>query len=292
MRRIRTNPPIRPFGPTVQCLSHAICDAARVSDAESAGLPLSQFVHDLLSRRVASPDAARPLLIHRDESAGTRVELSAASLTNTVAKASALFEEDSGGMLALAIPPHWIGAALTLAGWHAGLGVWIEDPAEGDSYAQAAEIGVVGPDVPTVRGGATAYVSRLHPFALPFDPDVVLPETVSDLAPSLRSGPDRLGSPNLHEHAEVSLRQDGARYGETEVLDTARRFAGELEQGSTLLSILPFHDVRGLLAVTLVSLITGGSTVLVTGSLDAGQVARIAGVERASTTWDSRTTSD
>jgi hypothetical protein len=41
--------------------------------------------------------------------------------------------------------------------------------------------------------------------------------------------------------------------------------------------------------VTLVPLITGGSTVLVTGSLEPEQVARIAGVERASTTWDSRT---
>ena len=194
-------------------------------------------------------------------------------------------------MLALAIPPHWIGAALTLAGWHAGLEVWINDPAGGDGYASQAEIGVVGPDVPTVRGGETAYVSRLHPFALPFDPDVVLPETVNDLAPALRSGPDRLGPPSDDEYADHSLQQDAAGYGEAEVIEAARRFAGELESGSTLLSTLPFHDLRGLLAVTLVPLITGGSTVLVTGTLEPEQVARIAGVERASTTWDSRTSS-
>ena len=222
MWRIRTNPPIRPFGPTVQCLSHAIWDAAQVPDADR----LSQLVHDLLTRRVGSADAAKPLLVHRDEAAGTRVELSGASLTNTVAKASALFEEDAGGMLALAIPPHWIGAALTLAGWHAGLGVRINDPAEGDSYVQAAEIGVVGPDVPTERGGQTTYVSRLHPFALPFDPDVVLPETRSDLAPALRSGPDRLGPPGDVEPADHSLQQDAAAYGEAEVIEAARRFAG------------------------------------------------------------------
>ena len=287
MRRIRTNPPIRPFGPTVQWLSHAIWDAAQVPDAER----LSELVHDLLARRAASADAAQPLLVHRDETAGTRVELSGASLTNTVAKASALFEEDAGGTLALAIPPHWIGAALTLAGWHAGLLVGINDPAAGDGYAQAAEIGVVGPHVPTVRGGETAYVSRLHPFGLPFDADVVLPDNVSDLAPELRSGPDRLGPPSDDHQADHSLRQDAVTYGEAEVIETARRFAGELESGSTLLSTLPFHDLRGLLAVTLVPLITGGSTVLVTGSLEPEQVARIAGVERASATWDGRTSS-
>ena len=287
MWAIRTNPPIRPFGPIVQCLSHVIWDAADVPDTER----LSQLVHDLLTRRSGSPEAAKPLLVHRDEAAGTRVELSGASLTNTVAKASALFEEEAGGTLALAIPPHWIGAALALAGWHAGLVVWVNDPADEGAYAEAADIGVVGPDVPTVGGGQTAYVSRLHPFALPFDPDVVLPETVSDLAPALRSGPDRLGPPASFENASHVLQQDALGYPAADVVAAAGRFAGELEPGSTLVTTLPSHDLRGLLAVTLVPLITGGSTVLVTGSLEPEQVARIAGVERASTTWDSRTNS-
>jgi uncharacterized protein (TIGR03089 family) len=248
-------------------------------------LLLSRLVHDLLTRRAGPPDAARPLLIHRDESAGTRVELSGASLANTVAKASALVEEDAGGTLALAMPPHWIGAALTLAGWHAGLLVRVNEPAAGVDYVEGAEIAVVGPDLPPRTRAETTYVSRMHPFGLPFDSGVLLPETVTDLAPALRSGPDRLGAPSDVDPRDGSLRQGTAGYGSAELVEAAHRFAGELDAGATLLSTLPFHDLRGLLAATLVPLITGGSTVLVTGTVDREQVTRISGVERASTTW-------
>src|SRR3954447_10027424 len=139
MRRIRTNPPIRPFRPNVQGLSHGIWDAARMPDPQR----LSPLVHDLIGRRAGGPDGASPLLVHRDETAGTRVELSGVSLANTVAKASALFEHEAGGTLGLAIAPHWIGAALTLAAWHAGLGVRVDDAAAGDAVLAAADVLVV-----------------------------------------------------------------------------------------------------------------------------------------------------
>ena len=281
MWRIRTNPPIRPSGPNVQWLSQAIWDAASMADA----LLLSRLVHDLLTRRAGPPDAARPLLIHRDETAGTRVELSGASLANAVAKASALVEEDVGGTLALAMPPHWIGAALSLAGWHAGLLVRVNDPVAGVEAVEGAEIAVVGPDLPHGTWAETTYVSRLHPFGLPFDSDVMLPEAVNDLAPALRSGPDRLGAPSDADPGDGVLRQNTAGYGSAELIEAAQRFAGELDDGSTLVSTLPFHDLRGLLAATLVPLITGGSTVLVTGTVDSEQVTRISRVERASATW-------
>jgi uncharacterized protein (TIGR03089 family) len=245
---------------------------------------LSALVHDLLVRRTQGA-GAQPLLVHLDEAAGTRVELSGTSLTNTVAKASALFDDEGEGMLALAIPPHWIGAGLALAGWHTGMVVWINDPADGDGYAQSAEVGVVGPEVPTVRGGETAYVTRLHPFGLPFDADVLLPAVVNDLAPWLRSGPDRLGAPHATPGGIDALAQDGIVYDEATVVAAAGAFAAELEPGSTLLSALPFHDLRGLLAATLVPLLTGGSTVLVTGTTDPQRLASIAATERATTTW-------
>src|SRR3954447_1055892 len=283
MRRIRTNPPIRPFRPNVQGLSHGIWDAARMPDPQR----LSPLVHDLIGRRAGGPDGASPLLVHRDETAGTRVELSGVSLANTVAKASALFEEEAGGSVALAIPSHWIGAALALAAWHAGLVVRLEGAAEGDGDLPATDVLVVGPDVPAEARAQTTYVSRLHPFALPFDADVALPGNVEDLAPALRSGPDRLGPPADFDAADVVLTQDAAEYRTADVLDAAQRLAAELGQGVTLLSTLSMHDLRGLLAVTLLPLLTGGSTVLVTGSLDPEQVSRVAAVERASVTWDS-----
>jgi len=239
---------------------------------------LSALVHDLLVRRVSTA-GAQPLLVHRDEAAGTRVELSAISLANTVAKASALFEDDWGGSLALAIPPHWIGAALTLAGWHMGLHVWIEDPAYGDGYAQGAEIGVVGPKVPTEGRGETSYATRLHPFGLPFDEDAGLPAVVNDLAVELRLGPDVLGPPAAASPAADEILRENA------LIAAARTYSAGLGAKPTLLSALPFHELRGLLAVTLVPLLTGGSAVLVTGTEDAADLATIAATERATVTW-------
>jgi uncharacterized protein (TIGR03089 family) len=247
---------------------------------------LSALVHDLLVRRTATA-GAQPLLVHRDEAAGTRVELSGTSLTNTVAKASALL--DGAGpdpSLALAIPAHWIGAALALAAWHVGGTVrsgpeGIEDPVLAD-----ATVLLVGPDVlgavPDVKG--TVYVSRLHPFGLPFDADVTLPWYATDLAPALREGPDALGPPAGHDAAPSRADQD-AGLRESALIAAARVFAASCPPGSTLLSALPLHDLRGLLAVTLVPLLTGGSTVLVTGTADPDRLSAIAATERATTIW-------
>jgi uncharacterized protein (TIGR03089 family) len=245
---------------------------------EVAEQRLSAVVHDLLVHRVATA-GPQPLLVHRDEAAGTRVELSAVSLTNTVAKASALFEDERGGSLALAIPPHWIGAALALAGWHMGLHVWIEDPAYGDDYAMGAEVSVVGPKVPTDGRGETSYATRLHPFGLPYEAEAGLPAVVNDLALELRLGPDVLGPPA----APSPWAEDMVR--ENALIAAARTYTVGLGSKPTLVSALPFHELRGLLAATLVPLLTGGSTVLVTGTNDADDLARIAATERATATW-------
>jgi uncharacterized protein (TIGR03089 family) len=243
-----------------------------VSDSER----LPALVHDLLVRRTAIA-GAQPLLVHVDDATGTRVELSASSLTNTVAKASALLADEAGGSLALAIPPHWIGAGLALAAWHVALTVCGE--------LEDATVAVVGPAAlesdPEVS--ATVYVSRLHPFGLPFDATTELPWYATDLAPALREGPDRLGPPSLA--SSIPLRLTTGDVSEPELIAAAASFAGELEPGSTLLSALPFDEVRGLLAATLVPLLSGGSTVLVTGTTDPTRLAAIAATERATTTW-------
>jgi uncharacterized protein (TIGR03089 family) len=242
---------------------------------------LSELVHDLLVRRTATA-GAQPLLVHRDEAAGTRVELSATSLTNSVAKAAALLENE-GTDLSLAITPHWLGAALTLAAWHGGGTVHVGAPGVVDPEAA---VGVVGPEIPNggqdVKG--TLYVSRLHPFGLPFDPDVDLPWYVSDLAPALREGPDNLGPAATHATARSRPELDAAMR-ESAVIAAARVLAASLPPSTVLLSALPFDDLRGLLAVTLVPLLTSGSTVLVTGAIDAERLAEIATIERATTTW-------
>jgi uncharacterized protein (TIGR03089 family) len=256
---------------------------------EEPAIRLSALVHDLLVRRTGTAAGAQPLLVHRDEGAGTRVELSGTSLTNAVAKASALLEpEGPGASLALVIPPHWIGAAVTLAAWHVGVCVWTSPPETVDSLLADATVGLVGPDVPSaardVKG--TIYISRLHPFGLPFDADAELPWYVSDLAPALREGPDALGPSAVYGATRSPPEQDAAMR-EAALIAAARVFSASLDRGSVLLSALPFHDVRGILAVTLIPLLTGGSTVLVTGTTDPERMAEIAAVERATTVWTS-----
>ena len=151
---------------------------------------LSDLVHGLLVRRVAV-SGAQPLLVHRDEAAGTRVELSAVSLTNTVAKASALLDPAGpDATVVLDLPTHWLGAALALAAWHGRQALYIAQP---ETEAPPADIAVVGPDPAQRTKSEVTYVSRLHPFGLPFDDE--LPWDVTDLGLALREGPDVLGPP-------------------------------------------------------------------------------------------------
>jgi uncharacterized protein (TIGR03089 family) len=254
-----------------------------VVDEHAVRLPA--LVHDLLVRRTGAATAAQPLLVHRDEAAGTRVELSGTSLTNTVAKASALLEDECGGMLALAIPPHWLGAALALAGWHVGASVWVGNGGDDDPFIAEADVAVVGTErgLTRLEVKGSIYVTRLHPFGLPLGPDAELAWYATDLAPALRAGPDQLGRPASSAAPPVRLVTGPVE--EADLITAARDYVASLEPGLVLLSALPFHDLRGLLAVTLIPLLTGGSTVLVTGTTDPERLAEIAATERATTVW-------
>ena len=76
----------------------------------------------LLRPLLASP--ARPLITHYDDLAGTRVELSVATLANWAAKtANWLVEEHSiepGDPVAVLLPPHWQTAGILLGAWWCG----------------------------------------------------------------------------------------------------------------------------------------------------------------------------
>jgi uncharacterized protein (TIGR03089 family) len=240
---------------------------------------ISSLVHDLLVHRVSAA-GARPLLVHRDEAAGTRVELSAVSLTNTVAKASALLDQAGpDATVVLELPSHWLGAALALAAWHGGHCLWVAQPGiEGPP----ADVAVVGPSPSGQQTKSeVTYVSRLHPFGLPFDDE--LPWDVTDLALALREGPDLLGPP---PPTPARSADDAVR--ENATLAAARTYTAALRPGATLVSALPLHELRGLLAVTLVPLLTGGSAVLVTGSEEPDDLAAVAATERADAVWTRR----
>src|SRR5215212_11295858 len=88
-------------------------------------------------------DPARPLLTHYDDATGERVELSAATLDNWVAKTANLLQDEfdvgPGSTVALATPVHWQTAAVLLAVWSCGATV-LETAAEDDDRLSAADV--------------------------------------------------------------------------------------------------------------------------------------------------------
>jgi uncharacterized protein (TIGR03089 family) len=78
---------------------------------------------DLLAAAVRREPAA-PLLTHYDDATGARVELSATTLANWVAKTANLLQDEfdvgPGSTVAVALPVHWQTAAVLLGAWSCG----------------------------------------------------------------------------------------------------------------------------------------------------------------------------
>ena len=69
-------------------------------------------------------DAARPRITHYDDAAGSRVELSGATLANWAAKTANWLRDEldvqPGDPVAVLLPPHWQTAGVLLGAWWAG----------------------------------------------------------------------------------------------------------------------------------------------------------------------------
>jgi uncharacterized protein (TIGR03089 family) len=136
-------------------------------------------------------DPARPLLTHYDDSTGERVELSATTLDNWVAKTANLLQEEfdvgPGSTVAVALPVHWQAAAVLLGVWSCGAAV-LETAPEDDGGLTGVDLVLASQDrVPVVEealedvdaapellglslhplgGGMTGYAGQARDFAL------------------------------------------------------------------------------------------------------------------------------
>jgi len=123
---------------------------------------LAQTVVEAFASVVAA-DATRPLVTFYDDATGERVELSAATLANWVAKTANLLVDGlglgAGDVAAVRLPPHWQTAAVLLGCWNANLRIDVT----GTSTAAA---GFVTADT-TVDADDT-YALSLAPLGLPF----------------------------------------------------------------------------------------------------------------------------
>ena len=227
------------------------------------------LITQLLARRVRD-DGSAPLVTCYDLADGSRVELSATTTANWVAKTANLLTDElllePGATVELDVarahPGHWMTLVWALACWQTGLTVTLGAVAE-------ASLVVTGPDPSAVEtGDAEVVACSLHPLGLGL---ASLPSGVVDFATEVRGQPDAWSGPAVAPDAlawvdgPVRLTQADLVGGAPGSPRRALVHAGQ-----------PWPTIRDALVVPLRD---GGSAVVVTGEADAGRLSGIAAAE-------------
>jgi uncharacterized protein (TIGR03089 family) len=212
--------------------------------------------------RVSAP--SRPLITHYDDAAGTRVELSVATMANWAAKtANWLVEEhdiEPGSPVAVLLPAHWQTFGILLGAWWCGAHVTAEP-----SDATVAFV----PPTGTAPGADTIAAVSLDPMG-------------RDLGSALPSGMvDYLADARIHGDDFLALTpvpgNTPALAGATidDVVTAAR--STTLEPGARLLSTVDWTIPEGVRLTVLRVLAAGASLVQITNpdptKLDAHRAA-------------------
>jgi uncharacterized protein (TIGR03089 family) len=197
-----------------------------------SSIPASPLVPADLLAQVLRRDPAAPLITYYDDATGERVELSAATLANWVAKTANLLQDEfdvgPGSTVAVSLPVHWQTAAVLLGVWSCGATVVdtaTEDPdllagvdvvlAAQDRLAALEEpedAELLGLSLHPLGLGMTDYVGPARDFALEVrtQGDRFVPYEFPDpAAPGLRIGALELSLGGLTDAA----RELGARLG-------------------------------------------------------------------------------
>lgn len=113
---------------------------------------------------MTAADATRPLITYYDDATGERLDLSGATLGNWVAKTANLLVDGHGfgpgDLAAVALPPHWLTAAVLLGCWSAGLAI--------GSGADGAVVGFARSA--SEVAAEEVYALSLAPLGAPFRP--------------------------------------------------------------------------------------------------------------------------
>lgn len=224
-------------------------------------------------------DPSRPLVTWVDLGSGARVELSRATAANWVAKTGGLLQDDlevsAGDGVALSLPVHWQAVTWALGCWTVGAVIQtgqVPDPPDLEVYGDDR-----GP-----RTDAPGVVVGLAPFGGPARPGSVVGGAV-DAGALVLGHPDELVADDPPTASSPALRGADGVLDQAAVLAAAAGLADRigLGPGARLLTATPPSTADGLLETALVSLVTGGSVVLLVGAGDPAAVARLAEEERA-----------
>jgi uncharacterized protein (TIGR03089 family) len=240
---------------------------------------------DLLRSALAA-DPARPLVTFYDDSTGERVELSAATLANWVAKTANLIQDElsvePGDRVALLLPAHWQTAVWLLACSSVGAVADVAgDPAD-------ADVVVAGPD--TLDAARACPGERialsLRPLGGRFPQP---PQGFTDYAVAVPGQGDRFTPYAPAEPEEPALVVAGRQFTGAEVVERAGAEApglGLTGPAARILSGLPYDTWQGLAAGLYGPLATGGSVVLCRNldQLDEERLTKRIESERVTTT--------
>ncbi|SDJ79609.1 TIGR03089 family protein [Lentzea albidocapillata subsp. violacea] len=213
-------------------------------------------VTEILFTPLLKADPGRPLITHYDDAAGTRIELSRATVKNWAAKTANWLRDEHdvepGDPVAVLLPAHWQTVGLLLGAWWCGARVV-------SAGFSAAKVAVVPP-------GGTAdadvvAVASLHPMGLGSGAPVDYADDVRVHGDDFMPWAPVAGSTPALDESTVD-----------EVVAQARELGTALGTEPRVLSTLEWDSPSAVLEGFLAVLAAGGSLVQVSNP-DAGLLA-------------------
>jgi len=172
----------------VSLVTGLILPAPRVLDVPTPQTATT-FAAVLAARQRSDP--ASPLVTFYDDATSERVELSATTYANWVAKTASLAQDEldaeRGGLVLVDLPTHWLGPVWLGAAWSLGLCV-----TDDSTFADEADLVVCGPDrvqeYGAAGGQAQVVALSLRPLGGRFTE--ALPSGVTDYGAVVLAQPD------------------------------------------------------------------------------------------------------
>jgi uncharacterized protein (TIGR03089 family) len=213
---------------------------------------MSRVLPELFAAAVRR-DGGAPFLTYYDDASGERIELSAVTTANWVAKTANLlvdeYDLESGETVAIGLPPHWLGVVWALSTWSVGASL----------TGGVGTLAITGPDF-AIRGSRETVASALLPLGGRFREPV--PEGIQDYGAEVYNHPDvfvAFDPPAATSPAYDELTHD-------DLIRTAEPVTDRILVTRDLVA----RDGLGLL----VGVISGGGSIVLCRNLDPAKLER------------------
>lgn len=209
----------------------------------------------------AVPDPSRPLLTYYDETTGERVELSATTTANWVAKTSNFLIDDLGAepgtRIRIGLPSHWLRFVWILSAWNVAAIVADTD----------ADIGLSGPELQAAE--AVRVAASLRPLGGRF---AIAPPGFLDIGAEVPGHGDHFVALDPPESTTVALDLAGTRLTHGDLLASSAS-----ESGRRLFT--PGSVARD--SAMIIETCLGGGSLVIVSSATPDQISRVSTQERA-----------